>query len=109
LSSLSSKSSRSSSSSSSSYSQFRFPGVPIIPTELTLFDYGRKGARKGKSFKGRYAIDLASNVLDLKTDKVSDLYKGGAGAFGFRRIISKDYIKTNKPRRRYGSKARRKK
>jgi hypothetical protein len=63
-------------------------------------DIEKKSSKKGKTFKGRYAIDLASNVLDLKTDKVSDLYKKGAGAFGFRRIIQKNYIKPKRSKKR---------
>jgi hypothetical protein len=105
---MSSRSSSSSSSSSSSYKNIFTNFVPPVGAGLELFDYGRKGARKGKSFRGRYAIDLASNVLNLKTNKVSDLYKGGAGAFGFRRIISKDYIKTKRRMSKFGSKAIRK-
>ena len=70
---------------------FKFP---TVNPDFGLFDYGRKGSKKGKSFKGRYAIDLASNVLDLKTDKVSDLYRKGFGAFVQRRILTGRKVST---------------
>jgi len=80
---------------------FPRPFKPIIPPkfDLSLFDYGKRRTGRSKNIKGRYAIDLSSNVLDLKSTSIDKLYSKGAGAFIQRRIISKA-----RPRRKTTSK-----
>ncbi len=64
-----------------------FPPVGI-PSMMNLFDYGRKGAKKSKTHKGKYAPSLASIGLGITAPKVPSLYSKGAGSLIMRPIIS---------------------
>lgn len=80
-----------------SYSRTKSPmGIFRFPFK----DKGISKAKKGKAVKGRYAPTITAIGLNLKSNQIDKLYKGGAGAFSIRPLIQggKSYGRRKKRR-----------